>query len=365
MQPARIRVPPAAHRLTHGAERCTPPPGGRDGAASCSRVLARTFAGHARELAEVVARDRRPDGPRAGAAPGPTLRGDVGPLRGCRVAISARFLRSRRDPGSFGEQGSLQLIDGQRHPASSNPERQCLSAIARGLDSLEPRPRRVTGTGHLWPDSWDRTRASVVARFSETPEATSRTDRGREVAPWPRTAGQWVRGGELACTPDSVPGPCGTGGDHPSRPAVACRLQRSTRKYVTQAPRGRAVLSLYDLAPSGVYRAARVTPGAGALLPHRFTLTCAGRLARPAIGGLFSVALSCGSPRLGVTQHLALWSPDVPRTGRSPHAAARPTRHHRPLSRSAVARPMAIVRPGRRRRGQCQIPADHAEARRR
>ena len=39
-----------------------------------------------------------------------------------------------------------------------------------------------------------------------------------------------------------------------------------------------------------------------------------------AIGGLLSVALSCGSPRLGVTQHRALWSPDVPRTGaaRSP-----------------------------------------------
>ena len=32
-------------------------------------------------------------------------------------------------------------------------------------------------------------------------------------------------------------------------------------------------------------------------------------------GGLFSVALSCESPRLGVTQHPALWSPDVPRTG--------------------------------------------------
>ena len=49
-----------------------------------------------------------------------------------------------------------------------------------------------------------------------------------------------------------------------------------------------------------------------------------------AIGGLFSVALSCGSPRLGVTQHPALWSPDVPRTavteaGR--YAAAWPTRH--------------------------------------
>ena len=36
-----------------------------------------------------------------------------------------------------------------------------------------------------------------------------------------------------------------------------------------------------------------------------------------AIGGLFSVALSCGSPRLGVTQHRALRSPDVPRTGRA------------------------------------------------
>src|SRR5207244_448227 len=33
-----------------------------------------------------------------------------------------------------------------------------------------------------------------------------------------------------------------------------------------------------------------------------------------AIGGLLSVALSCGSPRLGVTQHPALRSPDVPRT---------------------------------------------------
>src|SRR5262245_2429833 len=115
------------------------------------------------------------------------------------------------------------------------------------------------------------------------------------------------------------------GGGHPSRPAVARRLQRPTRGY------GRAALPLLGLAPDGVYRATRVTPGAGALLPHRFTLTCASRLA---IGGLFSVALSCGSPRLGVTQHPALRSPDVPRPGHlrvaamGPDAAAWPT-HHR------------------------------------
>jgi len=33
-----------------------------------------------------------------------------------------------------------------------------------------------------------------------------------------------------------------------------------------------------------------------------------------AIGGLFSVALSVGSPRLGVTQQPALWSSDFPQT---------------------------------------------------
>jgi len=69
---------------------------------------------------------------------------------------------------------------------------------------------------------------------------------------------------------------------------------------------------LCNLAPGGVYRADRVTPAAGALLPHRFTLTCAPP-GGSAIGGLFSVALSCRSPRLAVSQHPALWSPDLPR----------------------------------------------------
>ena len=37
-----------------------------------------------------------------------------------------------------------------------------------------------------------------------------------------------------------------------------------------------------------------------------------------AIGGLFSVALSCGSPRLAVSQHPALWSPDLPQPSAAP-----------------------------------------------
>ncbi len=40
---------------------------------------------------------------------------------------------------------------------------------------------------------------------------------------------------------------------------------------------GRAARPTLGLAPGGVCRAVRVTPGAGALLPHRFTLTCAAR----------------------------------------------------------------------------------------
>ena len=123
---------------------------------------------------------------------------------------------------------------------------------------------------------------------------------------------------ESACRPDPVFGclaavpMCG----HPSRPAVAGRLVRSTRRL------GRAALERlrrpvaeaadpFDLAPGGVYRAARVTPGAGGLLHHRFTL--AGPGPKPKSGGLFSVALSRESPRVGVAHHLALWSPDLPR----------------------------------------------------
>jgi Phage integrase, N-terminal SAM-like domain len=42
-------------------------------------------------------------------------------------------------------------------------------------------------------------------------------------------------------------------------------------------------------------------------------------------GGLFSVALSRGSPRVGVTDHPALWSPDLPHRTKRPGATARPT----------------------------------------
>src|SRR2546430_12514709 len=57
---------------------------------------------------------------------------------------------------------------------------------------------------------------------------------------------------------------------------------------------------LLGLASGGVCLAIPVTRNAGALLPHRFTLTTNEG------GGLFSVALSRESPRIAVSNHPAL-----------------------------------------------------------
>jgi hypothetical protein len=103
-----------------------------------------------------------------------------------------------------------------------------------------------------------------------------------------------------------------------SLPTASCGLPASIgRAALERSRRPRrfaASADPLDLAPGGVYRAAAVTCGAGGLLHHRFTLTPWVR------GGLFSVALSRGSPRVGVTDHPALWSPDLP------HRAAGPAR---------------------------------------
>ena len=102
-------------------------------------------------------------------------------------------------------------------------------------------------------------------------------------------------------------------------PAASCGLPASIGRAALvrsrrPAPRG---MGPFDLAPGGVYRAAAVACGAGGLLHHRFTLTFQPTGGWPK-GGLFSVALSRGSPRVGVTDHPALWSPDLPHRARSP-----------------------------------------------
>ena len=79
---------------------------------------------------------------------------------------------------------------------------------------------------------------------------------------------------------------------------------------------GRANAPLFGLAPSGVCLATRRCPRARCALTAPFH-PCHACLATP-FGGLFSVALSVGSRRPGVTWHSALWSPDFPRGACAP-----------------------------------------------
>ncbi len=75
--------------------------------------------------------------------------------------------------------------------------------------------------------------------------------------------------GEVACKRDSV-GRCRSGG-----PVAIhlCGLPEGCPRPVGHGRTGRS-FPLLGLAPDGVYRADAVTDIAGALLPHRFTLTC-------------------------------------------------------------------------------------------
>jgi len=61
------------------------------------------------------------------------------------------------------------------------------------------------------------------------------------------------------------------GDDHSSRIAVADNLKRPDPETLDGPPSN---VSLFGLAPDGVYLASDVTARTGELLPHRFTLIC-------------------------------------------------------------------------------------------
>ena len=67
------------------------------------------------------------------------------------------------------------------------------------------------------------------------------------------------------------------------------------------------------------------------------------RARRPAIGGFLSVALSCGSPRLAVSQHPALWSPDLPRHDPAVRPVPRPPGRLTVTLNSATTWPVKVT----------------------
>ena len=145
------------------------------------------------------------------------------------------------------------------------------------------------------------------------------------------------------------------------RPSIYDARRRAPRAVYPQTRAGRPQTSARSGQPPAPSR-----PCSGWGLPSRprhrgrwCALTAPFHPYRPGRGpggGLFSVALSRGSPRVGVTNHPALWSPDFPRTRRSPGvlAAARPTRRdgkcslpHRPARhRRSSARRAGRSSPG-------------------
>ena len=139
---------------------------------------------------------------------------------------------------------------------------------------------------------------------------------------------------------------------HSSGTPVARRLVQSTRMRCVMTRPASAVSrsarpSLFDLAPGGVCPAASVTRSAVrsyrtfSPLPRLAQRTLAGLPRRSCkaakAGGMFSVALSLGSPPAAVSRHRVIMEPGLSSTGclacaplervspqRSPAAAARP-----------------------------------------
>lgn len=83
---------------------------------------------------------------------------------------------------------------------------------------------------------------------------------------------------------------------------------------VPEGKAGHLMSLLFGLAPGGVCLADR-SPGRWCALTapfHPYSRACS-TAAERLTSGLISVALSLGSPPLGITQHPALWSSDFPR----------------------------------------------------
>src|SRR6476659_250077 len=108
-------------------------------------------------------------------------------------------------------------------------------------------------------------------------------------------------------------------GGHPSERPTSGRSPANRRA-------GREPVPTLGLAPGGVYLAARVTPDAGALLPHRFTLACARSERTRAEPSAVCSLLHCpsGHPAWPLASTLSLRSPDLPRPGHPCGAEPRP-----------------------------------------
>ena len=123
---------------------------------------------------------------------------------------------------------------------------------------------------------------------------------------------------------------------HSSRPDVAVRLKQPTREQ--RGPR--QCSPIWSCSEWGLPCHAALSPRA--VRSYR-TVSPLPRIPDPfagvskPFGGLFSVALSVGSRRPGVTWHSALWSPDFPRSTCAPRDCPADSADIVPASRASIA----------------------------
>ena len=173
----------------------------------------------------------------------------------------------------------------------------------------------------LWPDSDDTTRKAVETAFStarfgdgEDHMGTGSSARSRNASSKGLSTVSRPVGGILSGPPD-------TGGSW-----VAIHLSGLPGERPLSRAGRAARLPRLALLRVGFTEPAESPPPL--VRSYRTLSPLPVRARRPAIGGFLSVALSCGSPRLAVSQHPALRSPDLPRYGQCRTAATWPTHRH-------------------------------------
>ena len=165
--------------------------------------------------------------------------------------------------------------------------RRLIEALGRGLPATEALPAAFGLSYGELQRAWEAHLLAAGGRRRRRPRAQAFAER--------------------ACKPDSVPAARAAGDDHSSSPEVTRGVQQPTR-----GPRpGRPQTPLYSVLLRVGFSLPAVSPRRRCALTAPFH-PCHPRGFPREFGGVFSVALSLGSPPLAVNQHAALWSPDFP-----------------------------------------------------
>jgi hypothetical protein len=239
------------------------------------------------------------------------------------------------EPGPHRDDAEAARLPVFRRPPDVDPPAQRGTGVGERAQRRQESVAETLDTySHLWPDSDDRTREAIdsvlggpVRADPDSGSCELSVDASPLGSAFPQVRGGGADG--LACKPGSVPGSLAVPVRRPS--IYGCRCRHPPAVYPrTRAGRPRRTRARCPEAPDFLTLLqvgfAEPTRSPGSLVVSCTTVSPLPLRPGGRSGGLLSVALSRGSPRVGVAHHLALWSPDFPRhrTRRCGDAVARP-----------------------------------------